>query len=178
MADILKQTAQLDALTDKQREVLALVSEGMTSKEIARKLGISESAVNQRIEVIRQRLGGLSRAQIARIYRQTSTLVITIPTSNSLTGKPIQLHDEAGSAQQIQPEGVDVFKAPADEAFGELQPSNLPPLTLLPAVLHGPAGPLLRLAAIAVLAAALLAAAVLILTVVHALGQFGAVAPG
>jgi len=35
MADILEQTALLDALTDKQREVIALVSEGMTSKEIA-----------------------------------------------------------------------------------------------------------------------------------------------
>ena len=118
MADILEQTALLDALTHKQREVIALVSEGMTSKEIARKLGISESAVNQRIEVTRQRLGGMSRAQIARIYRQTSTLVITIPTSNSLTGKSIQLQREAELEQQSSPEGAEALSASASDGNG------------------------------------------------------------
>ena len=67
MTDLLKQVALLGALTDKQSEVIAFVSEGLTSKEIARKIGISESAVNQRIEVIRQRLGGLPRADRATI---------------------------------------------------------------------------------------------------------------
>ncbi|MBN8501527.1 MAG: helix-turn-helix transcriptional regulator [Sphingomonadales bacterium] len=109
MADILEQTALLDTLTDKQKEVLALVSEGMTSKEIARKLGISESAVNQRIEVIRLRLGGLSRSQIARIYRRTSTLLMTIPTSNSLTGKSIPLTIDPDVAHQSSPEGANGF---------------------------------------------------------------------
>ena len=69
MSDLLKQMALLDALTDKQSEVLVFVSEGLTSKEIARRLGISESAVNQRIEVIRQRLAACraprSRGSIA-----------------------------------------------------------------------------------------------------------------
>lgn len=177
MADILKQTALLDALTPKQREVIALAAEGMTSKEIARKLGVSESAVNQRIEVIRQRLGGMSRAQIARLYRQTSTLVFTIPTSNSLTGKPIQLQDEDDSEQQFEPEGVDSYPPSGGHAFGELQPSNFPPPTVLPAVLHGPAGPWLKLAAIALISVALLASAVLILTVVHTLGEITAGRP-
>ena len=91
MTDELARAAQIDRLTAKQREVLAFVSEGLTSKEIGRKLGISESAVNQRIETIRQRLGGMSRAQIGRIYRRQNTVLVTLPTSNSLTGKPIQL---------------------------------------------------------------------------------------
>lgn len=101
MSDLSKQVALLDALTDKQSEVLVFISEGLTSKEIARKLGISVSAVNQRIEVIRQRLGGLRRSQIARLYRRQSTLLLTIPTSNSLTGKPIQLQKGGSTAQAI-----------------------------------------------------------------------------
>lgn len=168
MADILEQTALLDALTDKQREVIALVSEGMTSKEIARKLGISESAVNQRIEVTRQRLGGMSRAQIARIYRQTSTLVITIPTSNSLTGKSIQLQHEAEPEQHSIPEGAVALSASAYDGNGVLQPSTFSP-DLLP-----PDSSLKRLALIAASCCALLASAVLILAVAQALS---AIAP-
>jgi DNA-binding CsgD family transcriptional regulator len=165
MADILEQTALLDALTDKQREVIALVSEGLTSKEIARTLGISESAVNQRIEVTRQRLGGLSRAQIARIYRQTSTLVITIPTSNSLTGKSIQLQRDSNLEQQGVLEGAEDLVASANNGIGVLQPSNLSPLISL-----APHSAAARLALIALIAAGLLASVVLLLTVAHMLG--------
>lgn len=59
----------LPQLTKKQREVLALVADNRTSKEIAGLLGISESAVNQRIEIVRARLGGLPRGELARLYR-------------------------------------------------------------------------------------------------------------
>lgn len=57
------------ALTEKQREVLDLLGENRTTKEIARLLGVSDSAVNQRIEPLRQRLGGVTRAELARRYR-------------------------------------------------------------------------------------------------------------
>lgn len=60
----------LPQLTPKQREVMAHVADHRTSKEIAGLLGISESAVNQRIELIRARLGGLPRGEMARLYRQ------------------------------------------------------------------------------------------------------------
>jgi DNA-binding CsgD family transcriptional regulator len=165
MADILEQTALLDALTHKQREVIALVSEGMTSKEIARKLGISESAVNQRIEVTRQRLGGMSRAQIARIYRQTSTLVITIPTSNSLTGKSIQLQREAELEQQSSPEGAEALSASASDGNGVLQPSTFSPRIMVP---HSTA---MRLAVVVAVACGLLASAILILAVAQAINS-------
>jgi DNA-binding CsgD family transcriptional regulator len=165
MADIIKQTAQLDALTGKQREVLALVAEGMTSKEIARKLGISESAVNQRIEVIRQRLGGMSRSSIGRLYRQTSTLVFTIPTGNSLTGKAIQLQREGEFDQHLQSEGAEDFEAPAEEAPGVLQPSTFSPF---PVIMSSGAR---RVAAAFALAIALLVIAVLVLAVAHSLAH-------
>lgn len=59
----------LPQLTRKQCEVLALVADNRTSKEIAGLLGISESAVNQRIEIVRARVGGLPRGELARLYR-------------------------------------------------------------------------------------------------------------
>ncbi|MBT0668476.1 helix-turn-helix transcriptional regulator [Novosphingobium profundi] len=57
-------------LTDKQREVLGLIANNFTSKEIAYELGISESAVNQRIEAVRGRTGSPPRAELARAYRR------------------------------------------------------------------------------------------------------------
>lgn len=60
----------LPGLTPKQHEVLRFVAENRTSKEIAWELGISESAVNQRIEGIRLRAGSPPRAELARSYRQ------------------------------------------------------------------------------------------------------------
>ncbi|KHK92024.1 LuxR family transcriptional regulator [Novosphingobium malaysiense] len=56
-------------LTAKQHEVLRFVAENRTSKEIAWELGISESAVNQRIEGVRSRTGSPPRAELARAYR-------------------------------------------------------------------------------------------------------------
>lgn len=56
-------------LTPKQHEVLRFVAENRTSKEIAWELGISESAVNQRIEGVRVRAGSPPRAELARAYR-------------------------------------------------------------------------------------------------------------
>lgn len=159
MADLRELTSQLDGLTDKQREVLVYVSDGLTSKEIAKKLGITESAVNQRIETIRGKLNGLTRAEIARLHRSQSTLVITIPTSNSLTGKPLQLHDLVESVHHTQVEGaVELPERKAGEQSGRLQPSTFSPLTDHPDRIW------FRLAAIALLALALVSSAVLALS--------------
>ncbi len=165
MSDLLKQTAMLDGLTGKQREVLMLVAEGMTSKEIARKISISESAVNQRIEVIRQRLGGMSRASIARLYRDTNALIFTIPTSNSLTGNAIQLQAEEELAQHLSPEGAEIFNAPGDEADGELQPSTFP------SALRGQTGRRWRHAAVVTIAVGMVSLALLLIVVSHNLLQ-------
>jgi pimeloyl-ACP methyl ester carboxylesterase/DNA-binding CsgD family transcriptional regulator len=52
-------------LTPRQREVAALVSEGMTNREIGLRLGINERSAEGHTERIRLRLGVRSRAQIA-----------------------------------------------------------------------------------------------------------------
>lgn len=83
----------LSRLTQKQREVLALVADNRTSKEIANLLGISESAVNQRIEMVRLRVGGLPRGELARLYRQTIASEIPEFREESDTWQKIQVSD-------------------------------------------------------------------------------------
>ena len=55
--------------TEKQRAVLELLANNRTSKEIAGALAVSEPAINRRIEVLRLRLGGITRHQLVRRYR-------------------------------------------------------------------------------------------------------------
>ncbi len=55
-------------LTARQSEVAALVSRGMTNREIAARLGITERSAESHVERIRLRLGFRSRAQIAAWY--------------------------------------------------------------------------------------------------------------
>ncbi len=96
----------LPKLTRKQRDVLALVADNRTSKEIAARLGISESAVNQRIEMVRSRLGGLPRGELARLYRQEFAPQDTDSQSHSETWQKIYLPDSGlgsngGGAESI-----------------------------------------------------------------------------
>ncbi len=52
-------------LTERQREVAALVADGLTNRELAERLGITERSAESHVERIRLRLGFRSRAQIA-----------------------------------------------------------------------------------------------------------------
>ena len=60
----------LAGLTAKQREVLDLLIEHKTSKEIARRLEISPHTVDQRIQFAKEKLGASSRSEVAQLYRQ------------------------------------------------------------------------------------------------------------
>ena len=55
-------------LTDGQRACLRLVNQHMTSKEIARALGISKATVDQRLDRARRQLGAASRGEAARVF--------------------------------------------------------------------------------------------------------------
>ncbi len=58
-------------LTARQVEILALVAEGATDKEIAVGLGLSVASVSQYMKKIRERLGAYSRAHaVALALRQ------------------------------------------------------------------------------------------------------------
>lgn len=52
-------------LTARQREVAALVADGLTNREIAARLSIAERSAESHVERIRDRLGFRSRAQLA-----------------------------------------------------------------------------------------------------------------
>jgi DNA-binding CsgD family transcriptional regulator len=55
-------------LTARQTEVAALVAEGLTNRQLADRLGISERSAESHLERIRLRLGFTSRAQVAVWY--------------------------------------------------------------------------------------------------------------
>jgi DNA-binding CsgD family transcriptional regulator len=57
-------------LTAKQREVLDLLIQHKTSKEISRALGISPYTVDQRINLARAKLDLANRNEVAHVYRQ------------------------------------------------------------------------------------------------------------
>ena len=56
-------------LTERQREVLAMVSEGMTSKEVARELCVSKRTIDFHLDKIYGALGVSNRVQaLRRVY--------------------------------------------------------------------------------------------------------------
>jgi pimeloyl-ACP methyl ester carboxylesterase/DNA-binding CsgD family transcriptional regulator len=59
-------------LTPRQTEVAALVADGLTNRELAVRLSISERSAESHLERIRLRLGFRSRAQVAAWYVATS----------------------------------------------------------------------------------------------------------
>ena len=58
-------SAALEALTERQREILKLLLEGRSNKEIARALGILEGTIKVHLRSIMQRLGVRNRTQLA-----------------------------------------------------------------------------------------------------------------
>ena len=54
-----------DQLSDREREVLGLVADGLANKQIARRLGISERTVKAHLTSIFQRIGVTDRTQAA-----------------------------------------------------------------------------------------------------------------
>ncbi|MBV6636672.1 MAG: autoinducer binding domain-containing protein [Mameliella sp.] len=54
-------------LTDKQKEMLRLVGQGLMDKQIAHELGISFSAVRQRMATVQQKTGAQNRADLAAL---------------------------------------------------------------------------------------------------------------
>jgi len=98
--------ALFKSLTTKQREVLDFLADSRTTKEIAGEIGVSDSAVNQRIEPLRQRLGGVPRAELTRRYRawrEARATLIGEDDCKSLTGKISHLPIAPQPVQQSRP---------------------------------------------------------------------------
>src|SRR3954451_7526665 len=70
----------IDGLSPRERECLLLVDRHLSSKEIARRLGISEHTVVTHINRARQRLGSVSRYEAARPRRVADAAPTAIPS--------------------------------------------------------------------------------------------------
>ncbi len=93
-------------LTDKQVEVLQFVCDRRTNKEIALLLGISPSAVEQRLQSVRRKFGVHSRADLARAYDRAQV------TSANMTGAEYQVDasipDCHNPSQYSEAEAIDL----------------------------------------------------------------------
>ncbi|MBB4858991.1 DNA-binding CsgD family transcriptional regulator [Novosphingobium chloroacetimidivorans] len=132
-------------MTAKQHEVFACLAENRTSKEIAVRLQVSESAIVQRIETVRNRAGYPPRAELARAYRRYLE-------SGFFDCTPI-------------PPSVDALQS--DPLVGAFQ--RYAADWILPGAMVGPNAGLNRLAAMVVIAAGLLLVALASLGVARAL---------
>eukprot|EP01037_Dinobryon_pediforme_P003672 gene3672-3721_t len=101
---LIRTTDQMDVdplrgLTEKQRQVLDLLIQHKTSKEISRMLGISPHTVDQRILLARAKLQVTSRNEVAQAYRHLLIELGIAPGGGiyqqSIYGPP----DIAGTAQ-------------------------------------------------------------------------------
>lgn len=156
-------------LTIKQHEVYALVAEGRSSKEIAWKLGITDSAVNQRIEAVRSRAGSPTRAELARAYRRFSTSrdLSAVETTMRFTPAPAapffhtsQMEDcGAACAPLVQHQAVQTVVRDSGERAG----------LIVPSIFLGSNAALNRAAAMVLIAVGLLSTALIGLGVLHAL---------
>ncbi|WP_353471252.1 autoinducer binding domain-containing protein [Salipiger sp. H15] len=61
-------------ITGKQRELLAMIGAGLKDKQIAERLGISVSAVRQRLQALCERTGKVSRAELAALAMSLGVL--------------------------------------------------------------------------------------------------------
>jgi DNA-binding NarL/FixJ family response regulator len=60
-----KEFNPVDGLTDRQRQVLCLLLDGQSNKEIARALGVLEGTIKVHLRTVMQRLGVRNRTQLA-----------------------------------------------------------------------------------------------------------------
>lgn len=133
-------------MTPKQHEVYSLVANNFTSKEIAARLGITESAVNQRIEAVRCRAGFPPRAELARTYRAVA--------------QRHAVHGETAAS----PHGLEARLSDAGTSLSPFEAGRT-----ATAMLDGANAGLVRIAAMVLIAAGLLAVAMIALAVAQAL---------
>lgn len=153
----------LDALTPKQREVLDLLIQHKTSKEISRLLGISPHTVDQRIMLARAKLNVATRGEVAQQYRR-----LVEERRNSAISSPaiiwekpvyqpsyVEMTESDGQGPDRE-DGVAfqttiglLRKAPQETEQSEAARAVKAYYRVLPEVFDGPNGTLVRLGSIA-----------------------------
>lgn len=73
-ADTMVRQADGVALTRREREVADLICEGMTAKEIGRRLGISHKTVDRHLVHLRLKTGTRNRSHLAAVMMEAEAL--------------------------------------------------------------------------------------------------------
>lgn len=64
------ETADLEVLSQRQREILSLVADGLSNAQIAGHLYLSESTIKQHLRAAYKLLGVRNRVQVAKLFRR------------------------------------------------------------------------------------------------------------
>lgn len=92
-------------LTEKQKDLIRLVGEGLMDKQIAHELGISFSAVRQRLAAVQQKTGAQNRADLAALAMRVGLvadpllkahpedLTVFLCTGDGQTGREVRSSD-------------------------------------------------------------------------------------
>lgn len=182
MASQSPSAAEFDFLTAKQKAALDLLANHRTSKEIAHTLGVSETSINRRIEVVKLRLGGITRQELARRYNlwlaaQPDVDIKSAENSQSscveTTGDILQLAEQSTPVESPDRDSVvgdTAFEDPiAMSIEAPWKEWNEP--RIVPRVLDGDNATLTRGATIAILLLAIVASIVVALAAAKALAD-------
>lgn len=140
--------AGLDAamLSPKQREVLDLLLQHKTAKEMARDLGISPHTVEQRLRTAREKLGVTRRSELVAAYRRQNAIYEkTVYGPSRIVPGAMALSKSAGPEEQAL-----ILAEPAQSAGSTAEEGQV---LLVPAIMTGPAKGLIRVGAVFVIAA-------------------------
>ena len=118
----------VQSLTEKQVETMRALAHGAPAKQIARDLGISESAVVQRIETLRRKFGGPPRHELARLARELFPQEPGHGAYKNLAAKDFHL-----PASDVDPQTADGSATDGDGERSEADRS----VSLVPRVLDG-----------------------------------------
>ena len=157
------------ALSERQKQVLSLIDQRLTIKEIASELNISETRVNQHIDTLKRRLGVNTHRELAVRYQELLAPGIPAPFRKPAGGKTkLPDADDARSSPSWVGDGG---LALADvQAFSvEVPWTKASEPRVVPPVLDGKNAVLLRLAVVAVMVLGTLGSLVLVITAADSL---------
>ena len=149
--EVTKDRFAIASLTAKQREVLDLLLEHMTSKEIARRLEISPYTVDQRINFAKDKLGARTRGEVAVAYRRMVEVCDPSAYENSGIGDSLAVAEKVGGAQLPLPEPI-----PPEPVGNERVSEPEADFSVVPELFDGRYGTLVRLGAIVLITVCLI----------------------
>lgn len=166
------QPPRIEDLTGKQFETMELVGRGLTTKQIAHELGLSMSGATQRVETLRAKFGGVTKAELGRIFREAVEIPANESSRNSTCKKnPVAAHIEFAQPDSRDAQGSHLLLA--DSLTFDASPpwaGHVEP-NVVPEVLNGENATTFRLLAAVGIALGLAVLVLVVLAVAVAIGE-------